>query len=134
MGAPGHRGEGLEFVAQDWRETLAQAGEADLVYCDPPYVGRHADYYNAFTDEDSDELARALIRGPAPFAVSNWLENKYRRNDFVDRWFGDHPQRTLSHFYHVGPQESLRNEMTEVVVLSPEVAAPTGQTSPLPAL
>lgn len=127
-------GRDWEFVAQDWRETLAQAGEADLVYCDPPYVGRHADYYNAFTDEDSDELARALIRGPAPFAVSNWLENKYRRNDFVDRWFGDHPQRTLSHFYHVGPQESLRNEMTEVVVLSPEVAAPTGQTSPLPAL
>ena len=112
------------FVAQDWRETLAQSRVGDLIYCDPPYVGRHTDYYNSFDDAESDDLARALISGPADFALSNWLENKYRRNDYVDRWFAEHPQRTISHFYHVGPSEDLRNEMTEVVILSEGAASP----------
>lgn len=111
------------FVAQDWRETLAQTLPGDMIYCDPPYVGRHTDYYNSFTDEESDDLAQALIASPAHFALSNWLENKYRRNDYVDRWFSGHPQRTISHFYHVGPSEDLRNEMTEVVILSEGAAA-----------
>jgi DNA adenine methylase len=30
----------------------------------------------------------------------------------------------MSHFYHVGPQESLRNEMIEIVILSTRAAAP----------
>lgn len=117
-------GKDWTFITQDWRETLAQAQAGDMVYCDPPYVGRHTDYYNSFTDQESDDLAQALIASPADFALSNWLENKYRRNEYVDRWFGQHPQRTMSHFYHVGPSESLRNEMMEVVVLSEGAAAP----------
>ena len=116
-------GKDWTFVAQDWRDTLAQAQAGDMIYCDPPYVGRHTDYYNSFTDDESDDLARALITSPAGFALSNWLENKYRRNDYVDRWFANHPQRTISHFYHVGPSEDLRNEMTEVVILSDGAAA-----------
>lgn len=117
------QGKDWTFVAQDWRKTVADAAPGDMIYCDPPYVGRHTDYYNGFTDEESDDLARALIATKASFALSNWLENKYRRNDFVDRWFSDHEWRTMSHFYHVGPQEALRNEMTEVVILSTCAAA-----------
>lgn len=117
-------GKDWTFVAQDWRETLAQSKAGDMVYCDPPYVGRHTDYYNSFDDNESDDLARALISGPADFALSNWLENKYRRNEYVDRWFAEHPQRTIGHFYHVGPSEDLRNEMTEVVILSEGAASP----------
>lgn len=120
-------GKDWEFVAQDWRKTIAGARSGDLIYCDPPYVGRHTDYYNGFTDEESDDLAQALIGTDASFALSNWLENKYRRNDYVDRWFPDYAWRTMSHFYHVGPQEALRNEMTEVVILSPCAAAPPGE-------
>jgi len=117
-------GKDWKFVAQDWKETVGQAQAGDMIYADPPYVGRHTDYYNGFTDQDSDDLAEMLISSPADFAMSNWLENKYRRNEYVDRWFADHAQRTMSHFYHVGPTESLRNEMTEVVILSPRAAAP----------
>lgn len=117
------KGKDWTFVAQDWRVTLQGATKGDMIYCDPPYVGRHTDYYNGFTDEEADDLARALIATPAGFAMSMWLENKYRRNDYVDRWFDAYPQRTMSHFYHVGPQESLRNEMTEVVILSEDHAS-----------
>lgn len=31
---------GVRLLCQDYRETLAQAGEGDLVYCDPPYLPR----------------------------------------------------------------------------------------------
>lgn len=116
-------GKDWKFVSQDWRSTISCAQPNDIIYCDPPYVGRHTDYYNGFTDNESDELAKALNKTKASFALSNWLENKYRRNDYIDRWFSDYPQRTMSHFYHVGPQEHLRNEMIEIVVLSKKAAA-----------
>ena len=92
-----------------------------MIYCDPPYIGRHTDDYNGFTAGEADELAAALIGSPAGFALSMWLENKYRRNGYVDRWFADFPQRTLSHFYHVGPAETLRNAVIEVLILSETV-------------
>lgn len=116
-------GKDWDFVTQDWRVTVADAKAGDLIYCDPPYIGRHVDYYNGFKEEEADDLAKALIASKAGFTLSMWLENKYRRNDYVDNWFSEYPQRTMEHFYHVGPQEKLRNAMTEVVILSENVAA-----------
>jgi DNA adenine methylase len=113
------KGKKWEFVTQPWQDTVASAREGDLIYCDPPYVGRHTDYYNGFTDGEAEEMAEALIAGDAEFAVSMWLENKYRRNDYIDRCFSGLPIKTVSHFYHVGSGEDLRNEMIEAVVLSP---------------
>ena len=115
-------GKDWQFVVQDWRAALAEAQPADMVYCDPPYIGRHTDYYNGFTDNDGNELARTLIDMSANFALSMWLENKYRRNTYVDCWFSCFPQYTMSHFYHVGSLKSLRNEMTEVVIVSEDAA------------
>lgn len=112
------KGKDWEFVAQPWQETVKAAGPGDLIYCDPPYVGRHTDYYNGFKDEEADNMAEALLAGEAGFAVSMWLENKYRRNDYLDRWFGHLPMETSSHFYHVGATEDLRNEMIEALVVS----------------
>ena len=115
-------GKDWEFVAQPWQETVAAARAEDMIYCDPPYVGRHTDYYNGFTDDEADQMAQALIESEANFAVSMWLENKYRRNDYLDRWFAEHTMETTSHFYHVGSSEDLRNEMIEALVVSPNAA------------
>lgn len=119
------QGKDWVFLVQDWHQTIADARSGDLIYCDPPYVGRHTDYYNGFNSEESDELAKALIETTASFVLSSWLENKYRRNEFIDLWFSSYEQRTMSHFYHVGPKDSLRNEMTEVIILSSCAAANT---------
>ena len=116
-------GKDWQFVTQDWRAAVAEARPGDMIYCDPPYIGRHTDYYNGFTGGEADGLAAALIGSPAGFALSMWLENKYRRNGYVDRWFADFPRRTLSHFYHVGPTEKLRNAVTEAVILSENAVA-----------
>jgi len=128
-------GKDWEFVVQPWHETVASAQANDMIYCDPPYVGRHTDYYNGFTDEEADQMAQALTGSEAGFAVSMWLENKYRRNDYLDRWFAEYPMETTSHFYHVGSSEDLRNEMIEALVVSPNAFAgdtPIAATADLP--
>ena len=114
-----------EFKVQSWQRTIleADADAKDIIYLDPPYVGRHTDYFNAFSDEEAVELANSLKASNKEFAFSNWLENKYRRNDHVFEHFSEYEWRQIKHFYHVGPSESLRNEMEEVLILTPSSAA-----------
>jgi DNA adenine methylase len=39
-----------QFEVADFRTTLANAKPGDLVYADPPYAGRHVDYFNSWTE------------------------------------------------------------------------------------
>ena len=110
------------FVAQDWRNTLETAQYGDFVYLDPPYVGRHTDYFNTWLNQDAVELSEASQNLPCQFALSMWLENKYRRNDHIENHWGGNPVLTKKHFYHLGPTESLRNSMTEALVMGNVVA------------
>ena len=106
------------FQVSGWRETLSRAAENDFIYIDPPYIGRHTDYYNNWQEDEADALATVLQTIPSGFAYSMWLENKYRRNSHIEQWFAHFPIFTASHFYHVGPTESLRNEMQEALIVS----------------
>jgi len=114
-----------EFKVQDWRTTLSQATPADFMYVDPPYVGRHTDYYNQWSDDEAAALASALKASPAGFAYSMWYENKYRKNTHFDEHFEGFPLALQSHFYHVGSTEDLRNEMQEALVVSQRHAVTT---------
>lgn len=106
------------FKVQDWRDTLREVQAQDFVYIDPPYVGRHTDYFNSWDDDEADALSERIIELSASFALSNWLKNQYRENTHIMKWFAGYPMRTRSHFYHIGSFEELRNEMTEVLILS----------------
>lgn len=112
-------GRDWEFRVADWTQTLDAAGAEDFVYADPPYAGRHTDYYNGWTAADATRLADALRGLRCGFACSTWLENRYRRNPDVVRWFAGYPLATLAHFYHLGPTEALRNAMQEALIVSP---------------
>ncbi len=57
-----------EFFCNDWRETLRVANEEDFVYLDPPYVGRHTDYFNSWTDEDAIDLSTSTNNLNCQFA------------------------------------------------------------------
>lgn len=116
-------GRDWEFQVADWGRTLDGAEVGDFVYADPPYAGRHTDYFNSWSDADADRLAGRLRSLPCGFACSTWLENRYRRNLDVARWFAGYPVATLAHFYHVGPTEALRNAMQEALIVSPDHAA-----------
>lgn len=101
----------------DWKKTLSFAKNDDFVYMDPPYIGRHTDYYNNWTDSEAINLAKTANNLECGFALSMWLKNKYRENEHIQDHWGNNVIRTISHFYHVGSTESLRNEMQEALVI-----------------
>jgi DNA adenine methylase len=105
------------FQVDDWKETLKQAKDNDFVYLDPPYIGRHTGYYNSWEEKDAIDLAETAQKLPCGFALSMWLENKYRKNDHIENYWEGLEIRTFAHFYHVGASEDLRNEMQEALVL-----------------
>ena len=118
-----------EFQVMDWRETLSQASKKDFVYLDPPYVGRHSDYYNSWNEEEAQELATTTSRLKCGFALSMWLENRYRKNDHLENFWQGLDRRTMEHFYHVGATAKLRNSMREALLIKPGFMA---EETPLP--
>ncbi len=104
------------FVQQDFRTTLTCATAADLIYCDPPYAGRHTDYFNIWSEADETQLYKALKTTKAQFVLSTWYSNQHRENRAIPRlWSGFHII-TREHFYHVGAKESNRKPMLEALV------------------
>lgn len=41
-------------------ETLELASENDFIYCDPPYIDRHTDYFNTWIEMDELNLFNFL--------------------------------------------------------------------------
>ena len=108
------------FVCQDFRETLNRLDKSkqSFIYCDPPYIGRHVDYYNSWSDVDELELCNLLKESKKKFMLSTWLGNKFRVNPCVEDIWGFCRKVTTEHFYHVGAKEINRNSMVEAVLMN----------------
>ncbi|ABK77261.1 site-specific DNA methylase [Cenarchaeum symbiosum A] len=104
------------FETADWRGALEGMRDNDFAYLDPPYYGRHANYYDTWSESDMADLAGFLIDRGTRFALSLWYENKYRRNDTIDRYFSGFAIHKHEHFYHLGSTENLRNSMVEALI------------------
>lgn len=88
----------------------------DLVYSDPPYIGRHVDYFDSWSEEEEMALNKGLKDSNAKYILSTWLSNKYRVNDYVFSIWKDTHIVTKEHFYHVGAKEANRNSVKEALV------------------
>jgi DNA adenine methylase len=117
------RNRDWEFRVVPWEDTLEGVEDCDFVYADPPYVGRHGDYYNTWEALEAKRLASAIRCLPCGFAVSMWRENRYRGNAHVADDFAGLEVRCFSHFYHIGATEDLRNEMSEALIVRPGFSA-----------
>lgn len=106
------------FKNQDFEETISGASEADFIYCDPPYLGRHVDYFNSWNAADEERLCRCLSETKARFILSTWHSNKYRKNEYLDSLWSQFHVVTKEHFYHVGAKEDNRNSMLEALVMN----------------
>lgn len=104
------------FRCQAFSETIAEAGSDDLIYCDPPYAGRHTDYFNRWSDEDDEALSALLSRHRARFILSTWHHNIHRHNPALETVWSGYRILTREHFYHVGASEQNRHAMTEALV------------------
>lgn len=105
------------FRTLDWKSTLDDAAENDFVYCDPPYIARHCDYYNRWSDDDAALLAQSVRQLPCGFAVSMWLENRFRRNPHISADWNQCAVLRFDHFYHVGSIKRLRNAVVEALLV-----------------
>ncbi|MCI0660568.1 MAG: Dam family site-specific DNA-(adenine-N6)-methyltransferase [Acidobacteria bacterium] len=118
------RDKDWEFRVARWDEILPEAKPEDFVYLDPPYIGRHTDYYNSWNEIEAGQLALAARQLPCGLALSMWLENRYRKNGHLEEYWSGMEMRARSHFYHVGSTETLRNQMDEALVVRPGFATP----------
>lgn len=104
------------FKHQDFRETLKEIKDSDLVYSDPPYIGRHVDYFDSWSEEEEVLLNDGLVNSKAKFILSTWLSNKYRTNNYIFSIWKDTFISTKEHFYHVGGKEKNRNAVYEALL------------------
>lgn len=106
----------FSFKCQDFSTTIAQAADTDLIYCDPPYIDRHADYYNGWDENHEQQLFNKLSDFGGRFILSTWHHNDYRNNEYIKTLWSRFSVLTREHFYHVGGRETNRKPMVEALV------------------
>lgn len=107
-----------EFVHQNYLLTIENAKGGDLIYCDPPYLGRYTDYYNNWTEADEEQLSEALRRTRAKFILSSWHHNEFRENVAIEKYWSDFNIVTRDHYYHSGAKEENRNAVVEALIFN----------------
>ncbi|MBR1871115.1 MAG: Dam family site-specific DNA-(adenine-N6)-methyltransferase [Kiritimatiellae bacterium] len=107
-----------DFRISDFADTIAMAGQGDFIYCDPPYYGRYADYYNTWTAQDEHRLFDALSSTRAKFVLSTWHHNDYRANEMMNRFWHKFNIATKDHFYHNGAKIENRHAVVEALVFN----------------
>ena len=86
----------IEFLCNDFRDVnLSELGLNDFVYCDPPYLISGAVYqdgkrgfkgWNQQDDIDLYDLLDSLDERNIKFALSNMLESKGIKNEYLIDW------------------------------------------------
>ena len=104
------------FLCQTFDKTLDNLKTGDLIYCDPPYIGRHVDYFDSWNESDEFKLHDLLTKKDIPFIFSTWHSNEYRKNEYINSLWFNLNIYTKEHFYHVGGSEDNRNPMLEALL------------------
>jgi len=117
------RTKNFVFKCQDFLQTIKDAGPRDLIYCDPPYIDRHVDYYNGWGESQEARLFEALSDFEGKFILSTWHHNDFRENAYIKTLWSRFHILTKDHFYHVGGKEENRNSVVEALVMNFQVPA-----------
>lgn len=104
------------FLCQSFDATLKAATKNDLIYCDPPYIGRHVDYFDSWNENQEFLLHDMLIHSGAKFILSTWHSNDFRKNTYIETLWTNLHILTKKHFYHVGASEENRNPILEALI------------------
>ncbi|WP_353315799.1 Dam family site-specific DNA-(adenine-N6)-methyltransferase [Candidatus Albibeggiatoa sp. nov. NOAA] len=104
------------FKCQPFEITIAEAESDSIIYCDPPYIDRHTDYYNGWGDEQERSLHQLLSNTDSQFILSTWHHNDFRQNQYINLLWNQFNVLTREHFYHVGGSEKNRNPMIEAII------------------
>ena len=110
------------FYNKSFEEIIPIATENDLIYCDPPYYGRHVDYYNGWTENDEKRLFELLSNTKAKFILSTWHHNDWRKNDMIDKYWNKFNILTKDHFYHNGGNLENRKSVVEALICNFDIS------------
>lgn len=104
------------FICQSFEQTIMMANKNSFIYCDPPYIGRHVDYYDSWDEEKELLLSNLLKNVNCSFMLSTWDHNAYRQNIYLDTIWSFCSKITQNHFYHVGAKEANRKPVVEALL------------------
>lgn len=104
------------FLCQPFEKTIAMAIDNAFIYCDPPYIGRHVDYYDSWDEKSELLLCQALKMSNVKFMLSTWDHNDYRTNCYIDSIWSFCNKITKEHFYHIGANQKNRNSIIEALL------------------
>ncbi|MCL1987672.1 MAG: Dam family site-specific DNA-(adenine-N6)-methyltransferase [Firmicutes bacterium] len=116
------------FICQPFEKTISLANENDFIYCDPPYIGRHVDYFDTWDENQEQILKNSLLGTTAKFMLSTWDKNKYRSNPYINLLWSDCYKINYEHFYFVGAKQKNRNSITEALLTNYTVDNVAGAT------
>jgi len=111
-----------QFYNKTFSEIIPLATENDIIYCDPPYFGRHVDYYNGWTEKDEENLFHLLCETKAKFILSTWHHNDWRENEMIKKYWSKFNILTKDHFYHNGGSIENRREVIEALVCNFDIS------------
>lgn len=107
-----------EFVNQSFEKALSKIQKNSFIYCDPPYIGRHVDYYDSWDENLEKLLYEKLLNSGVKFMLSTWHSNKYRKNEYIDKIWKFCNIIKKEHFYFIGAKEQNRNSITEALLVN----------------
>ena len=105
-----------EFLCQSFEKTIGMASDNSFIYCDPPYIGRHVDYYDTWEEKSELLLCEMLKKSNNKFMLSTWEQNTFRKNEYIESVWEFCSKITKRHFYHLGAKEENRNSVIEALL------------------
>lgn len=110
------------FYNKSFEDIIPLAKKDDIIYCDPPYYGRHVDYYNGWKEKDEESLFYLLKDTKAKFILSTWHHNDWRENEMIAKYWRNFNIVTKDHFYHNGANIENRKTVVEALVCNFDVS------------
>lgn len=107
-----------EFFCKPFEDTVAMRENDSFIYCDPPYIGRHNNYYDSWYEISEQKLCMTLRNSSCKFMLSTWDYNQYRQNEYVNTLWNFCRKISREHFYHVGAKETNRHSIVEALLVN----------------
>lgn len=116
LGAVAQALKGADLRHIDFRETIARAGEGDIIYVDPPYFETFSDYTaGGFSEEMHVALAQALADAAARGAIIVASNSDHERVRALYAWAHVTP---LAERHSVGATGARRGMKPAVLIVS----------------
>lgn len=106
-----------EFRCCDWKESISEAKENDIIYFDPPYLGLFSTYYKEYDLQKEQELQEYMNNNCiSKWIYSSWKENSNKVNENILDLINKYESVNVDHRYQIGSKNEYRNKVVEILI------------------